>query len=123
MECVFCKIKPEEVVTESLSLRVLRDRYPVSPGHLLIVPKAHKIDFFELSANEVEEVRVLLGQLRAETLRRDPQVTGFNIGMNCGKSAGQTVFHCHIHLIPRRGGDAADPRGGVRGVIPGKQSY
>lgn len=82
-----------------------------------------RLDYFGLFQPERNAVSQLLDQLRAGICAKDPTVTGFNIGMNAGKSAGQTVFHCHVHLIPRRVADVANPEGGVRGVIPGKQHY
>jgi len=89
----------------------------------LAIPKRHVADYFDLYQTELNAIGALLSTLKAETVTTDGTVTGFNIGVNAGASAGQTIFHCHIHLIPRRGGDVANPRGGVRGVMPGKQSY
>lgn len=102
---------------------MIRDQFPVTPGHLLIIPKAHRLDLFELSDEELSEIPELLKRLKSSIASQDPQVTGFNIGVNCGVSAGQSVFHCHLHFIPRRDGDVENPRGGVRGVIPSKQNY
>lgn len=90
---------------------------------MLIIPKRHVTDYFELNEDELKAANKLLHELKVEILDTDPTVTGFNIGMNCGESAGQTVFHCHIHLIPRRKGDVENPKGGIRGVIPDKQKY
>ncbi len=99
------------------------DRHPVAPGHMLIIPRRHVLDWFGLTEQERRDADTLLHRLRARIMATDPTVTGFNIGMNCGAGAGQTIFHAHIHLIPRRKGDCADPRGGVRGVIPGRMGY
>ena len=99
------------------------DRFPVAAGHLLIITRRHVADWFALSDMERRDVETLLLRLRERLLAGDPTVSGFNIGMNCGASAGQTIFHAHIHLIPRRAGDTPEPAGGVRGVIPGKRKY
>ena len=122
-----CRLCPEKlvdrIVAELDSIWAVEDRYPVTEGHLLIVPKRHTNDWFEMSADEMQDAVALIGRLRAKLLASDSTITGFNIGTNCGVSAGQTIFHAHIHLIPRRDGDTPDPTGGVRGVIPGKMSY
>lgn len=123
-DCPFCH--PDfaaRAIDQSGGLLVVPDLYPVTPGHLLIVPIEHFIDFFALP----EYLRHLADQLlfkhRRRILAEDPAVTGFNIGMNCGAVAGQTVMHAHIHLIPRRQGDTPAPRGGVRGCVPEKMGY
>ena len=102
---------------------VIRDLFPVSNLHSLLIPKRHVEEYFDLTAEENADLFELLKTEKNSINKEDPTVTGFNIGMNCGKDAGQTIFHCHIHLIPRRSGDTAEPRGGVRGVIAGKQNY
>lgn len=96
------------------------DKYPVTKQHLLVIPKRHVPDYFGLSPEELLACDAVLRQLRSQIEDEDSTVEGFNIGMNVGEVAGQTVFHCHIHLIPRRRGDIPDPRGGVRNLIPGK---
>jgi diadenosine tetraphosphate (Ap4A) HIT family hydrolase len=101
----------------------IKDKYPVTNGHILIIPIRHSEDFFSLKTNEKRDAEELLLLMKKQILKRDSSVTGFNIGTNSGKSAGQTVFHAHIHLIPRRNGDTPNPMGGVRGVIPDKMSY
>ena len=101
----------------------MRDDFPVSEHHTLIIPKRHIADYFSLTEIEQRDANRLIEILRKRISEKDSTVTGFNIGMNCGESAGQTIFHCHIHLIPRRDGDTPSPRGGVRGVISGKMSY
>lgn len=121
--CLFCQIPDERVVANNELCLAFRDLYPVTPLHTLIIPRRHVTDYFGLFQPERNAVSQLLDQLRAEIRAADPTVTGFNIGVNAGKSAGQTVFHCHIHLIPRRDGDVEMPEGGVRGVIPSKQQY
>ena len=95
----------------------------MTEGHTLIIPKRHAETWFDLTEQEQSEVNHLLSNQRKELLQLHPDISGFNIGMNCCESAGQTIFHCHIHLIPRRDGDCDNPRGGVRGVIPEKQQY
>ena len=102
---------------------VIEDRNPVTSGHCLIIPYRHIVDPLDLSASEMMEVWKLIQQLTAERRHQDATITGFNIGMNCGYDAGQSIFHSHIHLIPRRQGDVKNPQGGVRGVIPAKQHY
>ena len=97
--------------------------YPVTKGHTLFIPKRHVQSFFDLDSNEKEAIFELLELEREKLIQQDNLITGFNIGINDGSDAGQTVMHCHVHLIPRRNGDMSDPRGGVRGVIPEKQSY
>ena len=113
----------KEAVDRNASVIAVRDRHPVTPGHLLIAPIRHVRDVFGMTANERREADDLIRLLRVRITGEDSRVVGFNIGSNSGESAGQTVFHAHIHLIPRRKGDMLDPRGGVRGAIPEKQNY
>jgi diadenosine tetraphosphate (Ap4A) HIT family hydrolase len=103
--------------------RSRRDNYPVTQLHTLVISKRHATTFFDLFEPERRAINQLLDGLRVEITKKDPLVTGFNIGMNSGDAAGQTIGHAHVHLIPRRQGDVQDPRGGVRGVIPGKAAY
>jgi ATP adenylyltransferase len=105
------------------SVLAFADRNPVSEGHHLIVPKRHVPDWFSMNEQERRDADTMIEMLRTELIASDPHITGFNIGMNCGRSAGQSIFHAHIHLIPRRDGDTPDPLGGVRGVIPRKMGY
>jgi len=107
---------------ETLAM-AFRDAYPVTELHTLIVPKRHVADHFDLFQPERNAMQALMEDQRRQIIEADASVTGFNIGINAGKDAGQTIFHCHMHLIPRRVGDVEDPRGGVRGVIPSKQKY
>jgi len=122
--CRFCpdKIK-ERIVEEYQSVWAIEDRFPVSPGHHLIIPKRHTPDWFSMTPAECRDTDYLLRFLKDQLSASDPTITGFNIGINSGISAGQTIFHAHIHLIPRRDGDTPDPTGGVRGVIPDKMRY
>ena len=121
--CIFCQTVRANILAENELCYAVRDNSPVKPLHTLAIPKRHVADYFDLYQPELNAIGALLSTLKAETVTTDGTVTGFNIGVNAGASAGQTIFHCHIHLIPRRGGDVANPRGGVRGVMPGKQSY
>jgi diadenosine tetraphosphate (Ap4A) HIT family hydrolase len=121
--CLFCNTKESGIVDENTLAYVSYDTYPVSELHCLIIPKRHVKDYFELTNNEVIACNELVKKIKEEILLKDPSVKGFNIGSNVGKIAGQSVLHCHIHLIPRRAGDVKNPQGGVRSVIPFKQHY
>lgn len=123
MSCPFCTLPVARIALENELALAFRDGYPVTPGHSLVIPRRHVEDYWGLTDSERQACHELLVQVRNNVLRVDSTVTGFNIGLNAGFSAGQTVFHCHFHLIPRRDGDAPNPRGGVRHVIPGKGSY
>ena len=122
-DCIFCNISPDQYVTENDLAFAIRDGFPVTKGHTLIIPKRHLADYFDLTAEERIAIAALAHECRSDLMKSDSAIDGFNIGANAGASAGQTVFHVHVHLIPRRTGDTAEPRGGVRGVIPGKQNY
>ena len=123
-ECLFCKLESSSRKLDQNSLSYLvEDLYPVTSGHTLVMPKRCVADFFELTSEEIVAISELLKSRREKLLEVDPSITGFNIGLNCGESAGQTIFHCHYHLIPRRNNDVVDPTGGVRAVIPGKANY
>lgn len=121
--CPFCEVPDHRVEAENEVALAVRDKYPVTELHTLVLPKRHAETFFDLFEPERLGINRLLDQLRREILSKDSTVSGFNIGMNCGAVAGQTVDHAHVHLIPRRASDVFDPRGGVRGVIPGKANY
>ena len=122
--CRFCSgnIK-DPIVAEWELMLAFEDRFPVSNGHLLIVPKRHTPDWFSMYGEERLEADELLRAMKYKLEKSDSSITGFNVGINCGQSAGQTIFHAHIHLIPRRDGDTPNPTGGVRGVIPDKMCY
>ena len=123
-DCPFCGKKIEtRIIAQEGTVIAIRDKYPVTNMHTLILPRRHISDYFEFTSKEREDSARLLRSLREEILKQDPSVTGFNVGVNCGISAGQTIMHAHIHLIPRRDGDIPNPRGGVRGVIPAKMDY
>jgi len=121
--CVFCNIEPSRVVLETEHARVIYDQYPVTALHALVLPKRHVASVFELHRHEIEDILSALALAKQHIADSDPLVRSFNIGVNDGIEAGQTIPHCHVHLIPRRVGDMPDPRGGVRGVIPSMQKY
>jgi len=120
--CVFCHLPPERIGHETALSRVVRDAFPVSPGHTLIVPRRHVASFFETTDDERTDLMNLLLRVR-ESLDREFNPAGYNIGINDGTAAGQTVLHLHVHLIPRYPGDRDDPRGGIRWVLPDKAAY
>lgn len=122
-ECLFCSLEESRIIAENELCYAIRDKYPVTPMHTLVIPRRHVADYFDLYQPELNAINALLQDQRANILTDDPLVTGFNVGINSGVDAGQTVFHVHVHLIPRRQGDAPDPRGGVRGVIPKNRAY
>lgn len=122
--CLFCMLAcSDQVQDEQGSCVAILDTFPVTQGHMLIIPRRHAQDYFSLTQQEKADADILLQRLKKTIQQQDPSVTGFNIGVNNGYDAGQTIFHAHIHLIPRRKGDCEDPTGGVRGVIPGKRNY
>ena len=121
--CVFCNLLPKEIINEYKNFFVIRDAYPVTPLHSLIITKKHVVSYFQCSKEELNEIPIILDTQKTELKILDDTITGFNIGMNIGEDAGQTIFHCHVHIIPRRKGDILNPRGGIRGVIPDKQNY
>ena len=122
-DCLFCSIPPVRIVLENELAYAVRDGYPVTEMHSLIIPKRHIQDYFDLTTEELIACDQLIRSLKDEISNSDNSVNGFNIGMNSGETAGQTIFHCHIHLIPRRTGDVDNPRGGVRNIIPGMGNY
>ncbi len=122
-KCLFCSLPLERIIMKNDVAFAIYDGYPVTNLHTLVIPKRHVEDYFGLSQDELIGCDALLKEVREDILKQDNTVKGFNIGMNSGAVAGQTVFHCHIHLIPRREGDVEDPKGGVRHTIPGKGYY
>ena len=120
--CPFCGPADEEVVLQGRLWYAKWDRYPVSPGHLLLIPCRHVASLFEATEEETAELPGLLQEAKA-MIDGEFHPDGYNLGVNCGEAAGQTVMHLHLHLIPRYRGDMDDPRGGVRGVIPGRRVY
>jgi diadenosine tetraphosphate (Ap4A) HIT family hydrolase len=120
--CAFCRIRPEKILGENEHVVWILDAHPVSEGHSLIVTKRHVESFFEATPAEREAILSLLDRAREHVLRNHAP-SGYNIGINEGSAAGQTVSHLHVHLIPRFAGDSGDPRGGVRWVIPNRADY
>ena len=121
--CLFCNINSKDLVFDNEFAFASFDSYPVSKYHSLIVPKRHILDYFELTNDELLACNDLIKKIKKKIQNEDKTVNGFNIGTNSGVVAGQSIMHCHIHLIPRRKGDVTNPQGGVRGVIPSKQHY
>ncbi len=123
-DCLFCRwFDEEKAVAVHGIVAAFNDGFPVAPGHLLIVPHRHVADGLALNTQEIRDSQALIRRMVAAIQRNDPSVSGFNIGINLGASAGQTIMHAHIHLIPRRDGDTDNPKGGVRGVMPGTRGY
>lgn len=126
-DCLFCKVQEamyeKEIVFENDFFYATRDSYPVTKLHTLIIPKRHFQSYFDMNIDEIKSINSILNNQKNEIKKLDPEVTAFNIGINDGKDAGQSIYHLHVHLIPRRKGDIENPRGGVRGVIPAKQKY
>jgi ATP adenylyltransferase len=122
--CVFCSLRDaSNVVMRNELTFALRDTTPVTPLHTLVLPYRHAATYFDLTEEELVAANDLLRRLSSDIEQHDPSVEGFNVGANIGIVSGQTIFLCHIHLIPRRGGDVADPLDGVRAVIPDKMRY
>ena len=123
-DCIFCNKINCKVISSTKNFFIIRDTaYPVTKHHTLIITNRHVADFFELTKEEMTELDEILKNQKDQLKNLDKKISGFNVGVNIGKDAGQSIMHCHLHLIPRRKGDVKDPRGGVRGVIPGKQKY
>jgi diadenosine tetraphosphate (Ap4A) HIT family hydrolase len=120
--CPFCSLPADRVAQDTELAVAIRDGFPVSPGHTLIIPRRHIVSFFDVTDAERADLMSLLAAARVE-LDRQLRPAGYNIGINDGAAAGQTVPHLHIHLIPRYSGDRDDPRGGVRWVLPNKAVY
>ena len=121
--CIFCNILDDEIVDEYKHFFIIRDLFPVTNLHSLVIPKRHIVSYFECNKDEYDEIPLVLNTQKTELKLTDETITGFNIGMNIGEDAGQTIFHFHIHIIPRRKGDIENSKGGIRGVIPDKQKY
>jgi ATP adenylyltransferase len=121
--CLFCDFDNPELIEEGEYCYSRRDGYPVSQYHTLIIPKRHVASYFDLEEYEVVDMHKMLNKMRVRIEEWDETVSGFNVGVNVGKDAGQSIFHVHMHLMPRRKGDIDNPQGGVRGVIPSKRTY
>ena len=121
-KCLFCSVEPELIILQNSLAFAIFDGFPVSKGHSLIIPHRHVADYSDLTAKEIPAIHQILADVRSLVQKRfSPD--GFNVGVNIGFTAGQTIMHAHIHLIPRYKGDVSDPIGGVRNVIPGKGNY
>ena len=121
--CLFCNVSESGCAHENDLAYASYDSYPVSNHHCLIIPKRHIKDYFELTKDELTACHELIKVVKDEILSKDQSVKGFNLGTNIGKVSGQSILHCHFHLIPRREDDVKNPQGGVRSVIPNKQHY
>ncbi len=122
MPCPFCKIDPKRIEANNDLSFAIKDAYPVSKGHTLIIPRRHIETWFDASKEEQQSILTLVDSMK-QTLDRELSPNGYNVGFNVGEAAGQTVMHLHVHVIPRFDGDVKDPTGGVRNVIPGKGNY
>jgi diadenosine tetraphosphate (Ap4A) HIT family hydrolase len=122
-ECVFCNLDEQrEIISETATAVAFYDSFPVSKGHVLVIPKRHVSNYFDLTVREQRAIWLLVNRCKEIiTLKHHPD--GFNVGINVNEASGQTIWHCHIHLIPRYLGDVENPRGGVRGVIPKNKEY
>ena len=120
--CPFCSLPENRVIQRNAVGVVVRDAYPVSPGHTLLIPSRHVASFFELTSEEREGLLLLMDSAKQQ-LQDEFSPAAYNIGINDGLAAGQTIAHMHLHLIPRYQGDVSDPRGGVRWVLPEKAKY
>jgi diadenosine tetraphosphate (Ap4A) HIT family hydrolase len=123
LTCPFCNVVDRPIIAENGTIFALADAHPVTRGHALVIPRRHTPDVFSMTQTERVEMDELLRVLRRRVVSDDPTVSGFNLGTNAGQAAGQTIAHAHVHLIPRRVGDAADPAGGVRGVVDGARDW
>ena len=121
--CLFCDIKKSGSIYENELAYASYDTYPVSKYHCLIIPKRHIKNYFDLKDEELLACNNLIKIIKKEILKKDQSVKGFNLGTNIGKVSGQSIYHCHLHLIPRRENDVENPQGGVRSVISNKQHY
>jgi diadenosine tetraphosphate (Ap4A) HIT family hydrolase len=122
LNCPFCKLRDEQCVLLNASVRAFRDSFPIGKGHTLIIPRKHVASIFDLPHDELEAIWQAVGEVR-QKLQHEFNPDGFNVGINDGEAAGQTVPHAHVHVIPRYAGDVADPRGGIRWILPSKADY
>jgi ATP adenylyltransferase len=123
MNCPFCEMPKERIVSKYNYFYLVRDAYPVTEHHTLIISNNHEFSLDSMTSEGTLELMETIRTVKKQILEMDTDITGFNIGINEGLDAGQTVMHFHCHVIPRRHGDTENPRGGVRGIIPNKQSY
>lgn len=122
-ECLFCNRDNLTIVKQNSLAFAIFDLNPVTPLHALVIPRRHVDSYFELTPEEIAASHFLLSEMSKKLRSEDPTIEGFNIGINNGEVAGQSIAHCHIHLIPRRLGDVENPKGGVRHLIPNKGFY
>ena len=125
-KCLFCDLQISDrgrVIAENDLAYAVRDGFPVSRYHTLFIPKRHTFDFFGLTSEELVAIQALISDQKKQIEALDASVEGFNVGMNCGEIAGQSIWLSHVQLIPRRKGDVKNPRGGVRNIISGKGDY
>ena len=123
-DCIFCNKTNCKVISSTKHFFIIRDTaYPVTKHHTLIITHRHVDDYFDLNKEEINDLDEILKNQKRELKQLDKEISAFNIGVNIGRDAGQSIMHCHIHLIPRREGDVENPQGGVRSVIPNKQHY
>jgi diadenosine tetraphosphate (Ap4A) HIT family hydrolase len=122
MSCFLCNLEPSRILDSNTHCFMIRDDFPVSPGHTLVIPRRHVGSFFELDAAERQDLVDLLDVAR-RALDAEYAPDAYNLGLNDGPAAGQSIPHVHMHLIPRYAGDCADPRGGVRWILPEKAKY
>ena len=120
--CPFC-INDDKKILETKNAFVISDKYPITKHHSLIIPRRHVESFFNLTPEEYADCMVLIKTSQKTLCKLDGTISGFNIGVNDGEDAGQTIPHCHIHLIPRRKGDVSNPRGGIRNLIEVKGDW
>lgn len=122
MNCIFCNIQKDRIIFENDLAVAIFDGFPVNRGHMLIIPRRHFISFFDARDSEILGMMELIRKSR-NMIDERYHPDGYNIGVNCGSAAGQTVMHMHVHLIPRYSGDVENPKGGVRGIIPDRKNY
>lgn len=120
--CPFCELEAPRIFAACKCAVAIKDVFPVTPGHALVIPRRHVSSIYDLTDGEQAAIWAFVGKVR-QTLAEDLAVDSFNIGVNDGTAAGQTIEHAHIHMIPRRAGDVSDPRGGIRQAIPDKARY
>jgi diadenosine tetraphosphate (Ap4A) HIT family hydrolase/5-methylcytosine-specific restriction endonuclease McrA len=121
--CIFCSLEESRIIHQDDYVIVIKDKYPVTTGHTLIIPKRHVSKALDLTDIEMLSIFHMSKKITQELQNEDLKITGFNLGFNVGQDAGQTVFHVHFHIIPRRNGDVSEPTGGIRNIIPGKGKY
>jgi diadenosine tetraphosphate (Ap4A) HIT family hydrolase len=121
MDCIFCR-HDRPLLAQSKQSSAFLDSFPVANGHVLVIPKRHVATIWDLTTKEFADAFDLVRQVK-DILQNKYRPAGFNVGVNCGEAAGQSVSHAHIHIIPRYAGDLANPRGGIRNIIPGRGNY